>query len=128
MSTPWPDLGVLELLVAVAEHGSLSAAVRAAGMAQPNASRSISRLERHPGVTLLHRSTRGSTLTDSGVRVEVHVYNTHDVLDSLREGGCDVGFIEGPRPPRGVNHLTVAHDEMVLVAPRDHPGRGAAPR
>ena len=179
MTTTWPDLSALVLLVAVADHGSLSAGARAAGMAQPNASRSISRLERHLGLTLLHRSTHGSTLTDPGLlvvewaraviaaahellegattlasrtsekivvaasqtvaehllpawlgtlrsmhedlRVEVHVHNTHDVLDDLHEGRCDLGFIEGPRPPRGVNHLVVAHDEMVLVVPRDHP-------
>lgn len=177
--TTWPDLSALELLVAVADHGSLSAGARAAGMAQPNASRSISRLERHLGVSLLHRSTHGSTLTDSGLlvvewsrrvidaahelvdgatslssgktetlvvaasqtvaehllpawlgslramhedlRVEVHVHNTHDVLEELQEGRCDLGFIEGPRPPRGVNHVVVAHDELILVVPRDHP-------
>lgn len=177
--TTWPDLSALELLVAVADHGSLSAGARAARMAQPNASRSIARLERHLGVTLLHRSTHGSTLTDSGllvvewsrkviqaareltdgatslatdstrsivvaasqtvaehllpawlaalretqldVRIEVHVHNTHDVLDDLHEGRCDLGFTEGPRPPRGVNHIVVAHDELILVVPRDHP-------
>ncbi|MFC6707620.1 LysR family transcriptional regulator [Flexivirga alba] len=176
--TNWPDLSALELLVAVADHGSLSAGARATGVAQPNASRSIARLERHLEVTLLHRSTHGSTLTDSGllvvewsrnviqaarelsegarslatdsaesivvaasqtvaehllpswlgalrethpeVRVEVHVHNTHDVLDDLHEARCDLGFIEGPRPPRGVNHLVVAHDELVLVVPPQH--------
>lgn len=177
--TNWPDLSALELLVAVADHGSLSAGARAVHVAQPNASRSIARLERHLGVTLLHRSTHGSTLTDSGllvvewsrqvidaarglaegaaslaadsseslvvaasqtvaehllpawlgalranhqgVRVEVHVHNTHDVLDDLLEGRCDLGFVEGPHPPRGVHHLVVAHDELVLVAAPDHP-------
>lgn len=177
--TNWPDLSALELLIAVADHGSLSAGARAAGVAQPNASRSIARLERHLGVTLLHRSTHGSTLTDPGllvvewsrkviqaarelsagatslaadstdsivvaasqtvaehllpswlaalrethpqIRIEVHVHNTHDVLDDLHEARCDLGFIEGPRPPRGVNHLVVAHDELVLVVPPKHP-------
>lgn len=180
--TSWPDLSALELLVAVADHGSLSAGARATGVAQPNASRSIARLERHLGVTLLHRSTAGSTLTDSGllvvdwsrnviraareltegatslatdsaesivvaasqtvaehllpswlaalrethpeVRIEIHVHNTHDVLDDLLGARCDLGFIEGPRPPRGVNHLVVAHDELVLVVPPRHPWAG----
>lgn len=180
--TCWPDLSALELLVAVADHGSLSAGARATGVAQPNASRSIARLERHLGVTLLHRSTAGSTLTDSGllvvewsrsvmqaareltegatllatgsresmvvaasqtvaehllpswlatlrethpeVRIEIHVHNTHDVLSDLLEARCDLGFIEGPQPPRGVNHLVVAHDELVLVVTPRHPWAG----
>ena len=65
----WPDVAALELLVAVADHGSLAAAARAVGTAQPNASRSMARLERSVGVPLLHRSTRGSTLTPAGLLV-----------------------------------------------------------
>ena len=45
----WPDLAAIEALVAVADHGSLAAAARATGMAQPNVSRSIARLERRFG-------------------------------------------------------------------------------
>ncbi|RLY91661.1 LysR family transcriptional regulator [Kocuria tytonicola] len=65
----WPDLAALELLVAVADHGSLAAGARAVEMAQPNASRSMARLERSVGVPLLQRSTRGSTLTPAGLLV-----------------------------------------------------------
>jgi len=61
-----PDLTALELLVRVAETGSLGAAARAVGLAQPNASRSLSRLERGLGVTLLARGPRGSRLTTEG--------------------------------------------------------------
>lgn len=59
----WPDLGVIELLVAVEDHGSIGAAAAAVGMAQPNASRALQRLERRSGVPLLVRSTRGTALT-----------------------------------------------------------------
>lgn len=65
------DLGALELLVGVDDHGSLSAAARALGIAQPNASRSISRLERQLGVRLLDRVVTGSRLTTDGT-VLVH--------------------------------------------------------
>ncbi|WP_132992806.1 LysR family transcriptional regulator [Gordonia zhaorongruii] len=65
------DLGALELLVGVDDQGSLSAAARAAGTAQPNASRSIARLERQLGVSLIRRTTAGSTLTPQGT-VLVH--------------------------------------------------------
>lgn len=65
----WPALTAVELLVAVADHGSLAAGARAVGMAQPNASRSIVRLERHLKLSLLQRSTAGSTLTPAGLLV-----------------------------------------------------------
>ncbi|WP_460626934.1 LysR family transcriptional regulator [Intrasporangium mesophilum] len=64
-----PDLRALELLVHVAETGSLSAAARAVGMAQPNVSRSLTRLERQLSVPLVDRGPSGSTLTPEGVLV-----------------------------------------------------------
>lgn len=79
--TNWPDIAALELLVAVADEGSLSAGARSVGMAQANASRSMSRLERRLGVTLLARSTTGSSLTPSGIIV---VEWARDVLDASR--------------------------------------------
>lgn len=66
MATPWPDLATLELLVATGRTGSLSAAARELGVAQPNASRSISRLEKRLGMQLVTRSRNGSELTTSG--------------------------------------------------------------
>ncbi|MGB3259128.1 MAG: LysR family transcriptional regulator [Ornithinimicrobium sp.] len=62
----WPDLSALELVVSISEQGSLGAGARAVGMAQPNASRTMARLERETGVALLHRSPRGSTITPHG--------------------------------------------------------------
>ena len=61
-----PDPAALELLVAVSDTGSVGAAARSIGMAQPNATRSLARLERQLGLDLVVRSTRGSTLTDAG--------------------------------------------------------------
>ncbi|MDF0512262.1 LysR family transcriptional regulator [Agromyces sp. H3Y2-19a] len=69
MPTRWPDLAVLELLSAIGEHGSLGAAARAVGMAQPNASRAIATLERNLGLSLVERHPRGSRLTADGVVV-----------------------------------------------------------
>lgn len=62
----WPDLQTLELLRRIEELGSLSQAAAACGLAQPNASRSIGRLERQLGQGLLVRSSTGSRLTQSG--------------------------------------------------------------
>ena len=174
----WPDLAAVEALVAVADHGSLAAAARATGMAQPNVSRSVARLERRFGVPLIHRSTTGATLTAQGLvvvewsrelldaarrltegvealgegpgtlslaashtvaehlvpgwvaalrrrhpdlRIRTEVCNSTEVVAALLGGRCDIGFIEGPDAPGGLNHRIVGHDELVLVAPPGHP-------
>ncbi|MEU3605055.1 LysR family transcriptional regulator [Streptomyces sp. NPDC035033] len=64
-----PDLGALELLLAVARHGSLGAAARDVGITQPAASSRIRSMERQLGVALVDRSPRGSRLTDAGALV-----------------------------------------------------------
>ena len=64
-----PDLGALELLLAVARHGSLGRAAREVGVSQPAASSRIRSMERQLGLALLDRSPRGSRLTDAGALV-----------------------------------------------------------
>ncbi|MFF9352193.1 LysR family transcriptional regulator [Streptomyces sp. NPDC014734] len=64
-----PDLGALELLLAVARHGSLGRAARDLGVSQPAASSRVRSMERQLGLALLDRSPRGSRLTDAGVLV-----------------------------------------------------------
>ncbi|KAF0649121.1 LysR family transcriptional regulator [Streptomyces fradiae ATCC 10745 = DSM 40063] len=64
-----PDLGALELLLAVARHGSLGRAAREVGITQPAASGRIRSMERQLGVALVDRSPRGSRLTDAGALV-----------------------------------------------------------
>jgi molybdate transport repressor ModE-like protein len=61
-----PDLGRLELLDAVARHGSVTAAAATLGLTQQAASLRIRSMERQLGVLLLARSTRGSELTRAG--------------------------------------------------------------
>jgi molybdate transport repressor ModE-like protein len=64
-----PDLGALELLLAVARLGSLGAAAREVGITQPAASSRVRSMERQLGVALVDRSPRGSRLTDAGALV-----------------------------------------------------------
>lgn len=66
MSSRLPDLEALELLVAVAETGSLGQAAGRLGISQPSASARMRTLERRLGVRLLDRSTSGSRLTAAG--------------------------------------------------------------
>lgn len=64
-----PDLGALQLLLAVARHGSLGRAARELGITQPAASSRVRSMERQLGVALIDRSPRGSQLTDAGALV-----------------------------------------------------------
>lgn len=66
MTREWPPLDTLELLVLVAELGSMGAAAHQVGMSQPAASRALARFERRCGLTLLERSPTGSRLTPQG--------------------------------------------------------------
>lgn len=56
-----------------AEEGSLSAAARALGMAQPTLGRQVDALEQELGVVLFERVGRGLTLTPSGLSLLEHV-------------------------------------------------------
>ena len=56
-----------------AEEGSLSAAARALGMAQPTLGRQVSALESELGVILFERAGRSLTLTQSGLELVEHV-------------------------------------------------------
>lgn len=56
-----------------AEEGSLSAAARALGMAQPTLGRQVDALEAELGVALFERVGRGLTLTPSGQELLSHV-------------------------------------------------------
>lgn len=56
-----------------AEEGSLSAAARALGLAQPTLSRQVEALQRDLGVILFERFGRGLELTPAGVQLLEHV-------------------------------------------------------
>jgi DNA-binding transcriptional LysR family regulator len=56
-----------------AEEGSLSAAARALGMAQPTLGRQVNALEQELGVALFERIGRGLTLTPNGLALVEHV-------------------------------------------------------
>ncbi len=72
-----------------AEEGSLSAAARALGMAQPTLGRQVAALEEELGVTLFDRAGRGLVLTPSGLDLLDHVRAMGDAAAhvSLAAGG-----------------------------------------
>ena len=60
------DVTRLRVLVAVARHGSVTAAARELNYAQPSVSHHLARLEAETGVRLIQRAGRGIRLTDAG--------------------------------------------------------------
>ncbi len=86
------DLRQLTTLVAIADHGSFSAAARALYTVQSNVSGHIARLERELGVTLIDRQRGG--LTDEGVivvdRARRVLHELDDISADLASRGDDV--------------------------------------
>lgn len=173
------DVLALRLLAGIAQTSSLGEASRRLGLAQPNASRMLTRLERDLGLRLVERGPRGSTLTADGrlvvewsapafaaldrlvvgtqalqadaatqlsvgasltigehlapnwlsafrtqhpqVQVRLQVMNSADVVAALTEARLDLGFIETPDVPPGLQSCIVARDELVLVTHPGHP-------
>jgi DNA-binding transcriptional LysR family regulator len=173
-----PDLHALELLVAVAETGSLTQAAARFQISQPSASARMLTLERRLGIQLLVRSTSGSRLTPAGlvvtdwargvlerahalvegavalrsrqrgrlavaasltvaehlmpgwlialrgsvplVQVGLEVTNSHRVIEGIRHGEFDLGFVEGPEVPHDVRSTTVGQDRLLVVVAPDH--------
>jgi LysR family hydrogen peroxide-inducible transcriptional activator len=79
------DVRQLSALVAIADHGTFSAAARALYTVQSNVSGHIARLEKELGVTLVDRSQGG--LTEDGVRV---VERARRILNELDDIAADM--------------------------------------
>jgi DNA-binding transcriptional LysR family regulator len=116
------ELRHLRYFVTVAEHLHFGRAARALNISQPPLSRQIRDLERCIGTQLFDRSTRGVTLTDTGIsflvesrRILEHVTRSvsivHRTHDQSRRPGVALGRTrpsvemlaimtsEGPVPP-----------------------------
>ncbi len=98
MDIPWDDV---RLFLAVAEHGSLSAAARHLRLGQPTLSRRLAQLEEHLGYAVFERSALGARLTSAGEKL----------LEPARRMAEWAGELEraaepGDAGPRGVVRLT----------------------
>ncbi|MFJ8040042.1 LysR family transcriptional regulator [Kitasatospora sp. NPDC096147] len=174
-----PELGALELLLAVARLGSVGRAAVQLGVSQPAASARIKGMERQIGVPLLERSPRGSRPTEAGrlvvewargvveaaealdagiealrehrdarltvvasltvaeylmpgwllalhqtspdTSVTLRTANSADVAAHVLAGDADLGFVEGPTTPAGLDGAVVAADRLVVVVAPGHP-------
>jgi DNA-binding transcriptional LysR family regulator len=55
------------------------------------------------------------------VHPQLEIVNSQGVIDAIRENRSEIGFIEGPDSPAGLQTLTVARDEIVVVVGAEHP-------
>jgi DNA-binding transcriptional LysR family regulator len=90
------DVTRLRVLVAVATHGSVTAAARALNYAQPSVSHHIARLEAETGTQLLERVGRGIRLTEAGRLLAERAEEIIGRLDAAEaELAAHVGLREG---------------------------------
>ncbi|MEV0811271.1 LysR family transcriptional regulator [Micromonospora sp. NPDC050200] len=107
----------LRLLAAADEfHGSLTA-LRAARAAQLHVAASMTVAE-----ALLPRWLHILRQRELDVRVGLTVTNSTEVARLLLvDGRIDLGFVEGPTIPDGLDHRIVGHDELIVVVAPHHP-------
>jgi DNA-binding transcriptional LysR family regulator len=80
------DLRSLDLLLSVAELGSVGRAAAEHRISQPSASERLARLERQLGVELLIRTTRGSRLTPAGEAVVAWARDVVGAAHAMADG------------------------------------------
>src|SRR5438034_611891 len=86
----------LELFVALADTGSLTAAARVCGLTRATIARRLATLEERLGVPLVNRTTRELSLTEAG---NVFREGCRDTLTRFREAEAAVHQLGGK--PRG---------------------------
>lgn len=91
------NVGRLRILVAVADHGSFSAAADALSYTQSAVSQQIATLEAETGMTMLERHPRGIRLTSAG---EALVEHAKGILAGLEVAEAELSEIAGLRAGR----------------------------
>ncbi|SNS51999.1 ModE molybdate transport repressor domain-containing protein [Micrococcales bacterium KH10] len=129
------SLAALQVLTAIDEQGSISAAARSLELSQPSASAAVRRLERRIGATLLSRTPRGSALNETGRAVAVwarQVIAASDAFETsiaaLREGHAERVQIAASLTiaeylaPRWLAHLATVrpHADVELIVRNSH--------
>lgn len=104
-------LNQLRAIAAIAEHGSLRAAARHLGLAQPALTRSVHELEHELGAPLFERRARGMALTPVG---EAFVRRALAILNDVRRAREEVEQLRGPAAGSVVAGLSVAAHMAML--------------
>lgn len=104
------NLNRLIVFVAVAENGSLTAAAEKLGIAKTMVSAHVQRLEAELGVSLLTRTTRKITLTETGQAFYVANRRAlHDINDAV------LAVSDGKAAPQGILRVTAPIDYGAAV-------------
>ena len=124
-TNPPLDLRQLYYFLALAEHGSISAAAAALNMAQPSLSENIAKLENKLDVKLAVRGARGIQLTAAGMALATRGGEIVGAVDSLVQevrqlGGDPRGPVSVGIPPSlsilfSVPLLETIHNEYPLI-------------
>ncbi len=123
-----PDLAAMDMLLSVAQHGSMGRAAEEHGVTQPAVSSRIRRMERLLGVALIERTSQGSVLTGAGSLV---VEWARDVVESAAalERGVEALRRQTQARLRVAASMTVAEYLMptwLMTAHREDPGLAVA--
>jgi LysR family nitrogen assimilation transcriptional regulator len=115
---PALDLRQLFYFLALAEHGSISSAAAALGLAQPSLSENISRFEKRLDVQLVIRGIRGVQLTEAGLELARHgaeiVKNAQEAVEQVRQLGTGIrGPVSIAFPPSLGGLLSIPLAETV---------------
>jgi MFS family permease/molybdenum-dependent DNA-binding transcriptional regulator ModE len=112
-------------LLAVARHGSFSAAAAALNVSQPGLSRSIALLEREVGAKVLERGRQGAQLNAMGVALIFHAEALEALLERAREDtrlrslGLE-GTVKLGVTPTAAGIVPRALEILVKAAPKIH--------
>jgi len=94
---PVIDLRQLHYFLALANHGSISAAASVLGLAQPSVSENITKLEKKLNVQLAIRGPRGVTLTEAGLALARQGRGLIDAAQHLAVNICQIASeVRGP--------------------------------
>jgi DNA-binding transcriptional LysR family regulator len=117
------DARRLEVLRAVAEHGSFSAAADALSFTQPAISKQIAALEQQAGTALLERTPRGVRLTQAGSVLVDHAAAIAERLSAAQAQLDALASLETGRLRMAAFPTAVATvvSEAVAAFGRDHP-------
>jgi LysR family transcriptional regulator for bpeEF and oprC len=96
-------LDVMQLFVRVAETGSFSKAAAAAGIGQPSASKQIAALEERLGARLLHRTSRGLSVTEAG---QTYYESAVRLLGEIEAAESQIG--RGQTTPSGLVRVALS--------------------
>ena len=129
LSTHVPVLAALEMLLSVARTGSLNSAARNAGVTQQAVSARIRAMEAQTGVTLVHHTPRGSSLTTEGVVIaEWAGPGTRCRGGTGRWNRCVAARpAQQAADQRQLDHCRAAPAGVAGDLPRGRPGRRACP-